>query len=73
MAILDNQKPNELHYMIKMGWLVEGTATDAGKHKLTAKGIEQFNRFVNGLNSKDKVMLKLQLAANAFSDVKSFM
>lgn len=73
MAILDNQKPNELHYMIKMGWLVEGTTTDAGKFKLTAKGIEQYNRFVSGLNSKDKVMLKLQAGGNAFADVKSFM
>lgn len=67
--MFDEVRQNEIHYFKQMGWIEEGTDADAGKHRLTAKGLAEFDRELEAMTSKLKVMTKLKLAANAFTDL----
>jgi hypothetical protein len=77
MALTNELKDNEFFDLAtKLKWLEQGTGVDVGKYRLSAKGLEAFNRFEEGQAAKDKVLTNLKLAANAYTTVaaiKTFM
>lgn len=66
---LDTVKANEIFQLEQLGFVEAGT--EAGTHKLSAKGIAEVTRILESLPAKEKVILKLQLAGNEDTDLKS--
>lgn len=73
MALLPENKVAEIKYMVQMGWLVEGTAGNVGKHQLTAKGQAEYARLLDALDAKHKTLIKLTVLLNAFTDVNTLI
>ena len=67
-------RDNEFTDLVQKGWLVPGGT--GGTYKLSALGLEQFNRLNESLDAKSQVLVALKLAANADTTVaaiKAFM
>lgn len=67
-------RDNEFTDLVQKGWLVPGGV--AGTYKLSALGLEQFNRLNESLDAKAQVLIGLKLAANAdttTANIKNFM
>ncbi len=76
MALFQEKRDNEFFDMIKLGWLEEGSGEDVGKYRLSAKGLEAFERFVKSSAAKDRVLTQLKVEGNAYKtadEVKGFM
>lgn len=76
MALFKEIKDNEFGDLVKLGWLEEGTVGDAGKFRLSAKGLAAFNRFMETNAAKDRVLTEFKVAANAYKtpdQIKAFM
>lgn len=77
MALTNELKDNEFFDLAtKLKWLEQGTGADLGKYRLSAKGLEAFNRFEEAQAAKDKVLTNLKLTANVYTTVaaiKAFM
>jgi hypothetical protein len=74
--MFEEVRVNELNDLIQKGWLEVGTGTDAGKYRLSATGIVQFNRLVESLDAKSQTLISFELATNAYktpTEIKAFM
>lgn len=75
MALFQEIKDNEFNDLLKLGWLVED-GTTAGSYKLSAKGLEAFNRLFEGASAKDRVLMQFKIKANAIATpdaIKGYM
>lgn len=67
-------KDNEFNDLVQKGWLVPGGT--GGTYKLSALGLQMFDRLNLGLDAKAQVLIGLKLAANAdttVANIKNFM
>lgn len=74
--MFDSLRDNEFNDLVKLGWIEEGTVGDAGKFKLSAKGLAEYDRLVESLAAKQQVLATFKTKANAFAlkaDVKKYM
>jgi hypothetical protein len=74
MGLMQEVKDNEFNDLVQKGWLVAGGTN--GTYKLSAEGLNEYNRLVEGLHAKAQVLMGLKVAGNAdttIANIKNFM
>jgi hypothetical protein len=64
--MFDSLRNDEFNDLLKLGWLEEGTVGDAGKYRLSAKGLAAYTRLLESVPAKDQVLVQLKVLANAY-------
>jgi len=62
----DFYKQDEITNLKQLGIIEEGTDTDAGKYRLTAKGLKHYDRLVESVPAKDQVLMGFKADGNAY-------